>query len=510
MGICDVNSFQIKENKNLFNNNENNNKALLNSKSKEIEDKNNALLNSNNKGIKEIENKKNALLNSKNKEIEEIKNKNNALLNSKNKEIEEIKNKNYSLLNSKNKEIEEIKKTKDKEIENITNFKNKEIENIKKAKDKEIEDIKNSKKKEIEEFKKSKIKELKENEKIINQNKQNIQKLEKNLYYSKNPILVGLDNIGATCYMNATLQSLSNTTKLSEYFLNKYNHNKNDNSKIMSNEYYKVVHNLWKKENDQKSYAPKSFKEALSRENSLFQGITPNDSKDLINFLLERFHEELNQIDSNNLPINNKINQDDQLNEQKMLNLFLNDFKMKYHSIISDLFYGIMETKNQCYGCKKIKYNFQIYNFIEFPLEQVNKYCFNKGLRKNYVSNNNPDINLYECFNYYGNIELMTGDNQMFCNICHRSCDTLYSTNLYSTPHYLIINLNRGKGAVYKCNVIFPSKLNLLNFVSFQEGNTYFELYAVISHIGPSSMSGHLWLIVKIVLIKNGINIMIH
>ena len=32
----------------------------------------------------------------------------------------------------------------------------------------------------------------------------------------------GLDNIGATCYMNATLQCLSNTRKLKEYFETKY------------------------------------------------------------------------------------------------------------------------------------------------------------------------------------------------------------------------------------------------------------------------------------------------
>ena len=86
---------------------------------------------------------------------------------------------------------------------------------------------------------------------------------------------------------------------------------------------------------------------------------------------------------------------------------------------------------------------------------------------------------------------MMTGENQMYCNICKRSCDALYGTNLYSAPNYLIINLNRGKGAVYQCKVIFPEKLNILNFVSGQEGNTYFELYAVICHIGPSSMSGH-------------------
>jgi len=85
----------------------------------------------------------------------------------------------------------------------------------------------------------------------------------------------------------------------------------------------------------------------------------------------------------------------------------------------------------------------------------------------------------------------MTGDNQMYCNICNCTSDSLYGSVLYSTPNYLIINLNRGRGAVYECNVNFPEQLNLLNYVSFKMENIVYELYAVICHIGPSSMSGH-------------------
>ena len=296
----------------------------------------------------------------------------------------------------------------------------------------------------------------------------------------KIPITIGLENIGATCYMNATLQSLSNTPQLKNYFLIKYKFNLNDKSKIISNEFYIVLKNLWEIKNNQKSYAPHSFKKVLSHENPLFAGIQANDSKDLINFLLERIHKELNEA-SNQQNINYVITQVDQLDEKKMFTLFLNEFKNKYHSIISDLFYGIMETKSKCLGCGYIKYNFQVYSFLEFPLEQVNKYCLSKGKgNKIKINNKNPDVDLYECFNYYGNIELMTGDNQMYCNICQKNCEALYTTNLYSLPNYLIINLNRGKGAVYECKVNYDEKINLLNFVSYQKGNTYFELYSVI------------------------------
>ena len=69
--------------------------------------------------------------------------------------------------------------------------------------------------------------------------------------------------------------------------------------------------------------------------------------------------------------------------------------------------------------------------------------------------------------------------------------DAYYSTEVYSAPLNLIINLNRGKGAVYQCKVNFPAQLNLINYVTYKDGVTVFELYAVICHLGPSSMSGH-------------------
>ena len=261
----------------------------------------------------------------------------------------------------------------------------------------------------------------------------------------------------------------------------------------MSNEYYKVIKNLWNRQNNNKSYSPDSFKTILSQENELFAGIAANDSKDLINFLLERFHKELNKVDNNIQNINNNvITQNDQFYEDRVLQIFLKDFKIKYNSIISNLFYGVLETKSICQGCSRIKYNFQIYSFIEFPLEQVNIYCFNNGKRKTITNNNkNPDVDLYECFEYYGKTDMMIGNNQMFCNICNCLCNALYETSIYSAPNFLIINLNRGKGAVYECNVNFPEQLNLFNFVKYKNGNTVFELYAVICHYGPSSMSGH-------------------
>ena len=309
----------------------------------------------------------------------------------------------------------------------------------------------------------------------------------KNEYDKLVPITVGLDNIGATCYMNATIQSFSSIRELSLFFKENYVPNKD---KKMSKEYYIVIQNLWDIKNHGKSYAPNSFKEVLSQLNPMFAGINANDSKDLINFLLEKLHEELN-LGSNKNFNSKSITPFDQKNETKMLGIFLKDYTERYKSIISNLFYGTIQTKSQCTNCQNIKYNFQVFSFLEFPLQQVNDFCLNNGMRKNFNGTGNPDIDLYECFWHYQSISTMNGINQIYCNDCGKNCDAYYGTFLYSMPKYFIINLNRGKNAVYKCNVKFPEILKLDNFVRYNTVNSTFQLKAVICHIGPSSMGGH-------------------
>ena len=84
------------------------------------------------------------------------------------------------------------------------------------------------------------------------------QESKKNLMIKyKKPTLVGLNNIGATCFMNATLQCLSQTEKLTKYFLNEnnigeiINNNialKNKNQNQLSPVYLELLQNLWSKD----------------------------------------------------------------------------------------------------------------------------------------------------------------------------------------------------------------------------------------------------------------------
>ena len=216
--------------------------------------------------------------------------------------------------------------------------------------------------------------------------------------YFTAPLLIGLDNIGATCYMNATLQCFCNIEKFVNYFkYNKYliNFVRNDTYKQKLSSAFKLLtEKLWPDTYmNQTHYAPYNFKELISSMNPLFKGVAANDSKDLVNFIIMTLHEELNKVKDNNMNMNanNFASFVDQRNQLLMLNNFMENFKATNRSIVSDLFYGVNCGMTQCSSCNSLSYNYQTYFFLVFPLEEVRKYKFSNLF-------NNNEVNIYDCF----------------------------------------------------------------------------------------------------------------
>ena len=341
--------------------------------------------------------------------------------------------------------------------------------------------------------------------------------------FSKPP-LIGLDNIGATCYMNATLQCLCNISKFVNYF--KFNKNLKDlvrnditygNNSMLCSSFKLLIEQLWperlyftsntvpglpsygsigsnntysNKKNE--SFAPKEFKKKISAMNDLFKGVAANDAKDLVNFLIMTLHEELNIAEKKTLNTN-AINQD-QRNQQLMFNLFTQDFVNNNKSIISDLFYGVNYNIVQCNGCMARSYNYQTYFFFVFPLEEIRIFKSQNNYNNNFNYNmnfNNNEVNIYDCFLYDQRINYMVGENAMFCNFCKRQCNSQMCTILAFGPEIIIIILNRGQGIQYKVKVNFDEQLNLYNFIEYKDTGVNYQLIGVVTHLGGSDMSGH-------------------
>ena len=323
----------------------------------------------------------------------------------------------------------------------------------------------------------------------------------------KEYIKIGLQNIGATCYMNATLQCFVHIKEFVRYF--KEDKTKIDvikNKETLSYSFKILIDKLWPEHYNKKMktyYAPYEFKEKISNMNPLFQGIAANDSKDLINFIVMTLHEELNMA-KDIINISNQM--PDQSNKEIMFQEFINDFKQRYNSLASKLFYGANYNTTQCTQCNIRLYNYQVYFFLIFPLEEVRKFVYQNNNNNqfnqfsfnsnqiNQISNNqinNNVVDIYQCFEFDRRICLMSGDNAMYCNICQISTPCNICTNLVYGPNILIIILNRGQGKQFDVKLNFYEELNLNNYIEKPETGVNYKLIGVITHLGESGMSGH-------------------
>ena len=171
---------------------------------------------------------------------------------------------------------------------------------------------------------------------------------------------------------------------------------------------------------------------------------------------------------------------------------FKRDYYADNNSIIQRLFYGEQESFNVCHNCQIKTYNFSIFSFLIFPLEKVRQYLIVKKPNGFYK------VTLEDCFEQYSSEEIMFGENQMFCNNCHRNSNYSMCNKIYKHPQKIVIILNRGKGLEFEVEFEYPKEFILNNYINFENNYNYnnfeiieYELISVITHLGDSSMSGH-------------------
>ena len=289
---------------------------------------------------------------------------------------------------------------------------------------------------------------------------------------------VGLENIGATCYMNSALQCLVNIPKLSQYFLDEEKAIQKNVNALLSINFLEIVKNLLRKEESSKqinTFSPNAFF-AVVQSDPLFQGLA-GDSIDLIRFFLQNIHGELNHLRVDSCFSKYKTN------NNMILDNFLDSFIQNNQSIITDTFFFIEKSQLFCQSCLNTAISYGCFSDLIFPLEEIRKYKY---------GNNSYSVNLMDGFEFYKRKSFISGENQISCNFCHFMCNAIQNNSLFSLPEVLIINLNRGKGNIYDVGIEFDETIDLSGEVETHiESSDTFKLICIISHFGPSSTSGH-------------------
>ncbi|MBN3287879.1 UBP8 hydrolase, partial [Polyodon spathula] len=288
------------------------------------------------------------------------------------------------------------------------------------------------------------------------------------------PALTGLRNLGNTCYMNSILQCLCNTPRMAEYFHRNYYQDDINRSNFLghkgevADEFGVIMKALWS--GQYKFISARDFKITIGKINDQFAGYEQQDSQELLLFLMDGLHEDLNKADNRKRYKEETIDHQD---DNKAADLAWEKHKRLNESIIVALFQGQFKSTVQCLTCHRKSRTFEAFMYLSLPLASSNK------------------CTLQDCLKLFSKEEKLTDNNRFFCSHCKTHRDSTKKIEIWKLPPILLVHLKRfsyeGRWKQkLQTSVDFPlENLSMSQYVIGPKNNLKnYHLYGVSNHYG--------------------------
>ena len=239
------------------------------------------------------------------------------------------------------------------------------------------------------------------------------------------------------------------------------------------------------KDNRTKVISPHDFKSILEEFAPQFEGYSQQDAQELLAYLLDGIHEDLNRVTTKTY-IEDKDCDGDNDDEDSIESW--KNYLLRNKSIIVDLFQGQLRNTLQCRICQHKSIKFEPFMYLSLPIVSDDE--------NGYTANT-----LNECLELFCRTEILQGDNVWFCPKCKTHVSATKKLDLWMLPPILIIHFKRFNNATNnttnrrtKLNnkIQYPIK-NLDLSIQLQSSNhekPIFDLYAISHHVGDLT-SGH-------------------
>lgn len=176
--------------------------------------------------------------------------------------------------------------------------------------------------------------------------------------------LVGLQNLGNTCYMNGALQALSNCQQLTRFVLDCPGFLK---EKGLCRSYSDLIREMWNSRSPQ--YAvPTSIIRNIKCIYPAFRGCTQQDTQEFLRCFLEQLHDELKQPIKKTKQSSSSPSSTSNFSEETDRNTDTNNPNNIQRSIISDTFEFKISSSVVCSNCNNISTTKETFKDLSIPI----------------------------------------------------------------------------------------------------------------------------------------------